>query len=291
MNDHKLRAVVARLQIIVKRLTSADMAGDFSSAFRGSGLEFAHIRNYEMGDEIRSIDWKSSAKMNRLMVKEFVQERERTVMVVLDLSSSLNVGSQEEIKEETARIVAACLAMMAQNTNDKVGILLFANEVIQFLPPRKGALYNAQLVHELLATTATKNQSAIETALNQLSALRLRNAIIFIVSDWIVPTEQHAALLSFIGRKNEVVAVRIVDPLERALPAIGMLPIIDPETGEELLINTSGTQGKQLALYLGQRLHDQKTLLRNHKIAVLDITVGSSLIDALVRFFHTRAHS
>jgi uncharacterized protein (DUF58 family) len=291
MNDHKLRAVVARLQIIVKRLTSADMAGDFSSAFRGSGLEFAHIRNYELGDEIRSIDWKSSAKMNRLMVKEFVQERERTVMVVLDVSSSLNAGSQEELKEETARMVAACLAMMAQNTNDKVGILLFAHEVIQFLPPRKGALYNTQLVHELLATSVTKNQSAIETALNHLSALRLRNAIIFIVSDWVLPTEENAGLLSFIGRKNEVVAVRIIDPLERALPTIGMLPITDPETGEELLINTSGTQGKQLALYLGQRLHDQKTLLRNHKIAVLDITVGSSLIDSLVRFFHTRAHS
>ena len=291
MNDHKLRATVARLQIIVKRLTSADMAGDFSSAFRGSGLEFAHIRNYEMGDEIRSIDWKSSAKMNRLMVKEFVQERERTVMVVLDLSSSLNAGSQEELKDETARMVGACLAMMAQNTNDKVGILLFANTVIKFLPPRKGAVYNAQLVHELLETTATGSASSIDTALNQLSALRLRNAIIFIVSDWVIPTEQNTALLSFVARKNEVVAVRVIDPLERLLPAIGMLPITDPETGEELLINTSGGQGKKLAAFMGQRLHDQKTLLRNHKIAVLDITVGSSLIDSLVRFFHTRAHS
>ncbi len=290
MKNQNLYAIVARLKIIVQRLTSADMSGDFSSAFRGSGLEFAHIRTYEMGDEIRSIDWKSSAKMHRLMVKEFVQERERTVMILLDVSASLNAGSQEELKEENARTVAACLAMMAQNTNDKVGLILFADKVLKLLPPRKGASYNAQLVNEILKTRATHSASNLDAALNQLAALHMRNAIIFIVSDWITPTENHSALLSFVGRKNETIAVRIIDPLERAFPRIGMVPIIDPETHELTIINTNGAEGKKLNLFLGQRLHDQKTLLQKNKIAILDITVGSSLIDSLVKFFHTRAH-
>ncbi|MDQ5890461.1 MAG: hypothetical protein QG604_335 [Candidatus Dependentiae bacterium] len=292
MNDRELRALVAHLKIIVKRLTSADMSGDFSSAFRGSGLEFAHIRNYEMGDEIRSIDWKSSAKMNRLMVKEFVQERERTVMVLLDISASLRTGSQEQLKESYARNVAACLAMMAQNTNDKVGIMLFADKVLKYIAPRKGASYSAQAVHELLSTPCQSSGTTnFEAALNHLAAMRLRNAIVFVVSDWIAPTEHNPTLLSFLGNKNEAVAVRIIDPRERSLPDIGIVPTFDPETGHIVLLNTSGRAGKELNILLGKRLHDQKQLLRKHKFSVLDVEVGSSLVDALATFFHTRARS
>jgi len=290
MEERNLRALVAQLHIIVKRLTSADMSGDFSSAFRGSGLEFAHLRNYEMGDEIRSIDWKSSAKMNRLMVKEFVQERERTVIIAVDLSASLTAGSSEKLKADSARTVAACLAMMAQNTNDKVGLLLFAGTVIKFMPPRKGATYNTQLVHEILSADAIYAQSNINAPLNHLANIHLRNAIVFIVSDWILPTDQSTALLAFIGNKNETVAVRIMDPLERALPSLGLLPIIDPESGELTMINTASSAGRTLNAFLAQRLNDQKNLLNRNKIAILDIVVGSSLIDSLVKFFHTRAH-
>ncbi|MDQ5940439.1 MAG: hypothetical protein QG632_165 [Candidatus Dependentiae bacterium] len=292
MKDREIRALVAHLKIVVKRLTSADMSGDFSSAFRGSGLEFAHIRNYELGDEIRSIDWKSSAKMNRLMVKEFVQERERTVMVMLDISASLTTGSQEALKETYARNVAACLAMMAQNTNDKIGILVFADKVLKYLPPQKGATYSAQLVYELLsAGSQTKGPGNFEAALKHIASLRLRNAIVFVVSDWITELEGTTALLSYLGSKNEAVAVRIIDPRERSLPTVGIIPALDPETGDVVLLNTSGSAGRELNLLLGKRLHDQKQLLRKHKFSVLDVEVGCSLVDALANFFHTRARS
>ena len=292
MKTRNLRALVAHLRIIVKRLTSADMSGDFASAFRGSGLEFAHIRSYERGDEIRSIDWKSSAKMNKLMVKEFVQERERTVIIALDLSRSVQTGSQAELKETYARNTAACLALMAQNTNDKVGLILFADTVLTYMPPRKGGSYSAQIVQTILteAVSAAKNTS-LAAPLNHLAALRIRNAIVFIVSDWLVETEQLAGLLSFVGHKNEAVAVRIIDPRERSLPAIGLIPLQDPETNEVVMINTSGAAGRAINLFLGKRLADQKQLLKKHNLAVLDIDAGASLAHALATFFHARSHA
>ena len=291
MTEKDLRALIAHLQIIVKKLTSSDLSGDFSSAFRGSGLEFAHIRNYELGDEVRSIDWKSSAKMNRLMVKEFVQERERTVIIALDLSKSLNAGSQQELKETYARNTAACLAMMAQNTNDKVGLLLFAEKTIKYIPPHKGASHSARVVQEILTTPlAASSNTDLESSLKHLAGTHLRNAIVFIVSDWILNVEKITHLLAHIAHKNEAVAVRVIDPRERSLPDVGIIPALDPESGEVVLLSTGGARGAALNLLLGKRIHDQKQLLRKQKLSILDIEVGGSLVDALATFFHTRAH-
>jgi uncharacterized protein (DUF58 family) len=268
MKNAQLAALVAHIKIIARRLTSADMSGDFSSAFRGGGLEFAHIRNYELGDEVRSIDWKSSAKMHRLMVKEFVQERERTVILVLDVSASMLSGSREELKNQSACTVAACLALMAQNTNDKVGLILYADKVLSYMPPKKGAAYNAQLVNAILSAPHTTDHttSNMDAALNHIATLNMRNAIIFIVSDWITATEHSGSLLAHVSRKNETVAVRITDPLERALPSLGLLPLYDPESGTTALISTQSSSGKT--------------------INALDC----SLVTALAHFFHTRAH-
>jgi uncharacterized protein (DUF58 family) len=292
MKNSQLAALVAHLKIIAHRLTSADMSGDFSSAFRGGGLEFAHIRNYELGDEVRSIDWKSSAKMNRLMVKEFVQERERTVIIVLDISASLAAGSREDLKHHSARTVAACLTLMAQNTNDKVGLILYADTVVCSLPPKKGKGYSAQLVHTILTTpqAADLTPSNMNAALTHLATLNLRNAIVFLVSDWIVPTQDYGALLAYVGRKNETVAVRITDPVERELPAIGVLPLYDPETGITTLVSTHRAQGKTIQTLLEKRRHDQKQLLKKHSIALMDIDLDCSLVTALAHFFHSRAH-
>jgi len=292
MKNSQLAALVAHLKIIAHRLTSADIPGDFSSAFRGGGLEFAHIRNYELGDEVRSIDWKSSAKMHRLMVKEFVQERERTVIIILDVSPSMAAGSREELKEHSARAVAACLAFMAQNTNDKIGLIICADTVLQYMPPKKGKSYGAQLVTNILSAPQAPDmtRSNLGAALNHLATLNVRNAIVFIVSDWIVPTEEYGALLSYIGRKNETVAVRITDPAERMLPLLGVLPLYDPETGETLLVSTHRAQGIALHALLEKRRHDQKQLLKKHSIALLDIDLDCSLATTLAHFFHTRAH-
>ena len=150
MNEQALRARVAHLQIVVKRLMNTSLSGDFSSAFRGGGLEFSQLRQYTSGDDTRSIDWNSSAKMNKLMVKEFVQEKERTVIIALDVSASLGCSSQSELKQSYAQQMAASLAMIAQNTNDKVGLMLFSDRVLRFIPPRKGRGHSAYLVRQIV---------------------------------------------------------------------------------------------------------------------------------------------
>lgn len=291
MNEQELRAKVAHLQIVVKRLMNTSLSGDFSSAFRGGGLEFAQLRQYQRGDEVRSIDWKSSAKMNKMMVKEFVQEKERTVVIALDTSSSLQCSSQSELKTTYAQQMAASLAMIAQNTNDKVGLMLFSNKVQRFIPPRKGRGHGAYLVRQILsAPTEPHVETNMGDALDRLAALRVRGAIVFVVSDWIAPDEQYASLLPVVGRRYETVAVRVVDPREMHMPNVGVLPVVDPETGQTVVIDTRGSSGRKLNELLGKRLHDQERLLRKHSIAVLDVTVGHSFVDALTTFFHGRSH-
>lgn len=291
MKEHELRAQIAHLQIVVKRLMDTQLSGDFTSAFRGGGLEFAQLRSYQPGDEVRSIDWKSSAKMNRMMVKEFVQEKERTVIVALDTSSSLNGSSQTDLKMSYAHNMAASLAMIAQNTNDKVGLLLFNDEVQHYIPPRKGRGHGSHLVRSIFsAPVEEQRHTNVAAALDHLASVRERGAIVFIVSDWITDDESYAPLLPVLGQRYEAVAVRVIDPRERSMPDVGVVPVIDPETGQTVLLDTRGRQGKQLNELLGKRLFDQKKLLRKHRIDVLDVEVGGSFVDALTTFFHGRAH-
>lgn len=291
MTEQELRAKVAHIQIVVKRLMNTSLSGDFSSAFRGGGLEFSQLRAYQPGDEVRSIDWNSSAKMNKIMIKEFVQERERTVIIALDVSASLGTSSQEELKESYARNVAASLAMIAQGSNDKVGLMLFSDRVQQYYPPRKGRGNSAHLVRQIFtATSQTSATTDFSEALDRLAAMRERGAIVFVVSDWICQDETYASLLPVIGRQYETVAVRVIDPREQQLPDIGVVPVVDPETGYTVVLDTRGGAGCALNELLGKRLYDQKKLLKKHTIDVLDVEVGSSFVDALTTFFHGRSH-
>lgn len=290
MTEQELRAQVAHLQIVVKRLMNTSLSGDFSSAFRGGGLEFSQLRQYQRGDEVRSIDWKSSAKMHKLMVKEFIQEKERTVIIALDISSSLNCSSQYDLKQSYAHNMAASLAMIAQNTNDKVGLLLFADGVQRYVPPRKGRGHGAYIVRQIFSTpVAARVQTDFTVAFNHLASMRERGAIVFVVSDWIADEEGYTSLLPVVGRQYETVAVRVVDPRERHMPDVGVLPVIDPETGQTVLLDTRGAAGRALNEQLGKRLHDQKRLLKKNSIDVLDIDVGNSFVDALASFFYGRA--
>jgi uncharacterized protein (DUF58 family) len=289
MTEQELRKQIDHLQLVVKRLVDADISGDFASAFRASGLEFAQLRNYIPGDEVRSIDWKSSAKMNRLMVKEFVQERERTVFIALDISASLECSSQHELKQWHARMTAASLALIAQKSNDKVGLILFSDKVTHYLPPRKGRGHGGHIVRTIFAAPHEKGNgdTGIKAALDHLASRKEKKPIVFIISDWIADPASYQPLLAVIGRKYEAVAVRIIDALERHMPDLGVLPTIDPETGETVLVNTGG---KALAAYLNKRLAEQKQLFRRYKLATLDVDTAGSFVDALTTFFHGRSH-
>ena len=213
------------------------------------------------------------------MIKEFVQEKERTVIIALDTSASLGCSSQSDLKINSAQSMAASLAMIAQNTNDKVGLLLFADQVQRYIPPRKGRGHGAYLVRQILSTPLTQGaETNFSSAFERLACLRERGAIVFVVSDWIAQHEQYAAFLPVVGRKYETVAVRVIDPRRRSMPNVGVLPVIDPETGQTVLLDTRGRAGRALNELLSKRLHDQKRLLKNAIIDVLDIDVPGSLV-------------
>jgi len=293
MNEKELRAKVAHIQIVVKRLMNTDLSGDFTSAFKGGGLEFAQLRSYVPGDEVRSIDWKSSAKMNKLMVKEFVQEKERTVLIALDTSSSLVYSSQSLLKQAYACNIAASLALIAQHSNDRVGLLLFSDTVQQFIPPRKGKGHGAHVVRHIFTTgdeQRLETKTDMRVALERIASLSSRNVILFIISDWITPDTSYIRFLPVVGTRYDAVAVRIIDPREVHLPDIGVLHTLDPETGETVMLDTRGAAGRELNAALQHRLYEQKMLLKKHKIDVLDVDVERSFIDAMTSFFHYRVH-
>lgn len=293
MTEQQLRSKIAHIHLVVRRLMNTALSGDFTSAFKGGGLEFAQLRSYLPGDDIRSIDWNSSAKMNKMMIKEFVQEKERTVMIVLDTSSSLLCSSQDSLKKEYAHNVAAALAMIAQNSNDKVGLLLFSDKVDTYIPPRKGRGHSAHIVRQIFNAGDERElnrQTDLRSAANFLASQRLQSAIVFMVSDFIAPSESYTPMLPVIGTRFDAVAVRIADPREQTMPDVGVVPVVDPETGEAVVIDTRGRAGKQLNELLAKRQHEQKHLFKKHKIDVLDITVGTSFIDAMASFFHYRVH-
>jgi len=293
MTEKELRAQVAHIQLVVKRLMNSDLAGDFTSAFKGGGLEFAQLRRYTPGDDIRSIDWKSSAKMRSIMVKEFVQEKERTVLIALDTSSSLLCSSQEQRKSEYARNVAASLALIAQQANDKVGLLLFSDDIEAYIPPRKGKGHCAHIVRKIFTAqkentfgVTTNMKKAIESAV----AAKIKGGIAFIVSDWITDKQDYVASLPLLAKRYEAVAVRIHDPRERHMPDVGVVSALDPETGETVLIDTRGGANSSLNALLSAHWNDHKRLLKKHRIDVLDIDVGTSFTDSMATFFHSRVH-
>lgn len=293
MTEHELRTKIAHIELVVRRLMDTALSGDFTSAFKGGGLEFAQLRSYFPGDDIRNIDWNSSAKMNKLMVKEFVQEKERTIIVALDLSSSLLYSSASELKKEYAHMIAAALVLIASKSNDKVGLLLFAEGIEFYAPPRKGRSHASLLVRQIFAAQEQRQlrkQSNLLMAGEFLASLRARGAIAFMVSDWVSVDEQYTRMLGFMGTRYEAIAVRITDSLEQQLPNVGVLAVVDPETGQEVLLDTRGSAGKTLNGLLARRMQEQKRLLRQYKIDVLDIKVGESFIDAMASFFHYRVH-
>ena len=183
--------------------------------------------------------------------------------------------------------------MIAQNSNDKVGLLLFSDKVEAYIPPRKGKGHSAHIVRQIFSAgdeRELKRETNLRVASEFLAGLRLQSAIVFMVSDWITVDEGYTRLLPVIGTRFETVAVRVTDPREQTLPDVGVLPVVDPETGQAVVIDTRGRSGKALNELLEKRQHEQKRLLRKHKIDVLDITVGSSFIDVMASFFHYRVH-
>ncbi len=228
---------IRRIELRTRRLVNSSFAGQYHSVFKGRGMNFEEVREYTAGDEIRSIDWNVTARMNTPYVKKFTEERELTVMLMVDVSASGTFGSVELSKRELAAEVAAILAFSAINNNDKVGLLLFSDQVEMFIAPKKGRLHTLRLIREMLYFEPKGKGTDLAAALEYINKVITRKAVVFVISDFIAP--DYTKQLTVASRRHDVVAMPVLDPGEEQLPDVGLITFEDAETGEQIEINTS----------------------------------------------------
>ena len=290
MLTQEIRQKIKRIQIYTQRVMQNTVSGDYISAFKGSGLEFHQIREYHQGDDIRTIDWNSSAKMNKVMVKQFIEERDRTIILAIDISNSSAYGSTDQMRKDLIAEVSASLAFIAAESKDKVGALFFSNVVEHWIPPSRGMAHSNKILEAIYSLKPASKQTDIATALRFLISLRKRNAVVFFISDWIDNTVKFSKLLKVAGCEYDFIGIRILDQREHEFPDIGLLEIEDPETGQRAVVDTRVRLGRipDLNRFLHGRIFEQKKLFEKYRIDLLDLTAGQSFVRPLVNFFHQR---
>jgi uncharacterized protein (DUF58 family) len=275
------------IELRTRSLVNSIFAGQYHSVFKGRGMNFEEVREYAPGDEIRSIDWNVTARMNVPYIKKFTEERELTVMLLVDVSASGLFGSIELSKRELAAEVASILAFSAINNNDKVGLLLFSNEVELFIPPKKGRLHTLRLIREMLYFEPKGRGTNLAGALDYMNRVISRRAVVFMISDFMAPDFTKA--LTVTSRRHDLVAMPVTDPGESELPDVGIVTLEDAETGEQIDVNTSSRAVRRGLFELNEeRLRALDRLLRSRRVDVVPLsTVGDYLIP-LRAFFDQR---
>ncbi len=278
---------IRRLELRTRRLVDSMFAGSYHSVFKGRGMNFEEVREYNPGDEIRSIDWNVTARMNAPFVKKFTEERELTVMLVVDVSGSEDFGSVNSSKRELAAEVASILAFSAIQNNDKVGLLLFSDEVELFIHPKKGRMHTLRLIREMLYFQPRRRGTNLAAALEYLNKVVTRRAVVFLISDFL--DEGYARPLAVAARRHDLVAIPVVDPGEEDLPDVGLVTFEDPETGEQIEINTSSRalRGAYLALE-EKRKRGIEQELRKLGIDMIPLRTNEDYLHVLRAFFDRR---
>jgi len=278
---------VRRIQIVARRQVNDLLAGEYLSAFKGRGMEFDTVREYVPGDEIRSIDWNVTARSDAPFVKTFCEERELTILLAVDISASGAFGSQKISKMETAVEVAAVLMFTSLKNNDKVGLLFFADDVVKYIPPRKGRGNVLRLIREMLATTPVKSETNIAKALEYVGRVQRRRAVVFVLSDFIGPDCSRA--LAVANQRHDCIAVTLEDPRERELPDVGFLTLRDAETDDMIEVDTRNPRVRaRFAKAANERQTRLKELFQKANVDRLEIRTDQSYATSLQRFFRMR---
>ena len=289
MISQDIRNKIKKIKIHTRRLIQSGLSGDYLSAFKGTGLEFDKIRDYQVGDDVRFIDWNCSARMNKMMVKQFVEERERTVILMIDISKSEQYSSKEDLKKDMVATISSVLAFVASENKDKVGALFFSDKVEKWISPARGELHVGKILENIFSIKPTSNQTNINQALKFLVKLKKRNSVVFMLSDWIDDIENYSKILKVASCEYDFVGVRILDEREKNFPNVGLLQIRDLETNNVVTIDTRKTEGKKtLNTFLEIRLLEQKSLFDKYKIDLLDLVVDQPFIQPMINFFHSR---
>ena len=287
MIPKELAKKIRYLQIRTSKAVNDVLAGQYESVFKGRGMEFDEVREYQPGDDIRTIDWNVTARVGHPYVKRFVEERELTVIFLVDLSASGAFGSVKQTKNEVAAELCALLAFAAIKNNDKVGLIVFTDRVEMFIPPKKGVSHVLRVIRELLYFKPQQVQTDIAEGLDYLGRVTSKRSVIFLISDF--QGEGFEKPMRVLGRKHDLVAVTITDPREIRLPNIGLLELEDAETGEIILVDTSSARIRKRFEKLGfEQTQQLKELFTSMGIDQITISTGKDYVRDLVRFFLAR---
>ncbi|MER3319628.1 MAG: DUF58 domain-containing protein [Allomuricauda sp.] len=287
MDTKELLKKVRKIEIKTRRLSDHIFGGEYHSTFKGRGMTFSEVRQYQFGDDVRSIDWNVTARYNEPYVKVFEEERELTMMLMVDVSGSELFGTSNQFKKEIITEISATLAFSALQNNDKVGLILFSDEVELFIPPKKGKSHVLRIIRELLEFHPKSSETNLAEALKFLTNVMKKKAIVFVLSDFIA--DDYDNTLRIVGNKHDVTGIRVYDEREETIPNLGMVQMQDAETGEIQLVNT---QSKQVRFAYGQHYKDKVAYFTNafnkSGCGVINCRADESYVRKLLGYFKRR---
>ncbi len=287
MITKELARKIRVLQITTRKVVNDVLAGEYGSVFRGRGMEFDEVREYMPGDEIRTIDWNVTARTGHPYVKRFVEERELTVIFLVDLSASGSFGSVNKLKNEIAAEFCALLAFSAVKNNDKVGLIVFTDKVEMFIPPKKGTKHVLRVIRELLNFKPRPASTDISGALDYLGRVTSKRSVVFLVSDF--QAEGFEKKMRVLGKRHDLIAVTITDPREIRLPDVGLLELEDAETGESVLIDTGSREVRKRYERLGREQQERLgELFSSMGVDRIEVMTDRDYVPKLVHFFRSR---
>lgn len=289
MDTQDILKKVRKIEIKARGLSSNIFAGQYHSAFKGRGMAFSEVREYQYGDDIRDIDWNVSARFHRPYVKVFEEERELTVMLLVDVSGSLDFGTQQMTKKDMVTEIAATLAFSAIQNNDKIGVIFFSDKIEKYIPPKKGRKHILFIIREMLDFHPESNKTNVKTAVEFLTSVTKRRCTAFLMSDFYVHDDFMNAL-TICNRKHDVVVVQVYDQRAKDLPNVGLMRVRDAETGHEMYIDTSDKRLRRAhTMYWLNRQKTLDDIFRKSNVDSVSIATNEDYVKALMQLFALRS--
>lgn len=288
MDTKELLKKVRKIEIKTRRLSDHIFSGEYHTSFKGRGMTFSEVRQYQYGDDIRAIDWNVTARYNEPFVKVFEEERELTMMLVVDISGSESFGTRQQSKNEIVTEIAATLAFSATQNNDKIGLILFSDKTELYIPPKKGRSHVLRIIRELIEFQPESRKTDVAHALRFLSSVQKKKAIVFLISDFMSP--EYEQPLKIASRKHDLTAVRVYDPREQNMLNLGIVSMTDAETGETTLVNTGSKMVRQAyEKYYTEKVAYFRETFNKCGAGVINCRVDESYVTRLLGYFKARA--
>jgi uncharacterized protein (DUF58 family) len=287
MDTKELLKKVRKIEIKTRRLSDHIFSGEYHTSFKGRGMTFSEVRQYQYGDDIRNIDWNVTARYNEAHVKVFEEERELTMMLMVDISGSESFGSKNQFKKDIVTEIAATMAFSATQNNDKIGLILFSNQIELYIPPKKGRSHVLRIIRELIEFEPHNRTTDIAQALKFLSSTQKKKAIVFMISDFMSSEYEHT--LKIASKKHDITGIRVYDIREQSIPNLGMVPMQDAETGAIQLVDTSSkTVRFNYEKHYNERLNYFKETFSKSGAGVVNTRVDESYVTKLLGYFKSR---